>query len=238
MDRSAELSWYFDDSLYVLTVGSDEPRHIAVRTQPMSPPSMEQNLLNSLGTSPPVHHRGNLHWSPYGAGESTGGHGDIIVFDTEAESFWWMHGPAPAKLSDHKKFLDMEGKLAYVLWEGRSPMCFAAMDVWAMQDYEAETWSFRYPIDVSTVEASRQLCTTPIPCEKNKKTPLDSKVRWFNDMAMLNDRELLIRFNNKHVLRCDTDGEFLGLVAIGYRQYRMHLTPHRLQESIIPIPSH
>jgi hypothetical protein len=57
-------------------------------------------------------------------------------------------------------------------------------------------------------------------------------------MALLNERELLILFNNKHVLRCDIDGKFLGIVNIGKSQYRMSLTKHYFQESIIPIPFH
>uniref|UniRef100_A0A8R7R656 Uncharacterized protein n=1 Tax=Triticum urartu TaxID=4572 RepID=A0A8R7R656_TRIUA len=89
----------------------------------------------------------------------------------------------------------------------------------AIIDYEAEIWAFRYRIDVSTVEASRQLYLTSF--KKKKTRPLDSAVRLFNDMAVLNERELLVRFNHQHVLRCDIDGKFLGIVNIGKSQYRM-----------------
>ena len=127
----------------------------------------------------------------------------------------------------------MNGTLA--LW-GSSAPGFTAMDVWVMQDYEAEIWAFKYRIDVSTVEASRKLYLTSF--KKKRKAQLDSTVRWFNDMAVLNERELLIKFNKKHVMRCDIDGKFLGLVNIGKGQYYAWLTQHRLQESIVPIPYH
>lgn len=121
--------------------------------------------------------------------------------------------------------------------EGDADGClsFTALDIWVMQDYKAGIWDFKYRIDLSTVEASRQLYSTS--CKRKKKTPLHSTVQWFNDMVVLNERELLIMFNDKHVLRCDTDGKVLGLVNIGTSQYCMSLTPFRFQESVTPIPS-
>lgn len=121
--------------------------------------------------------------------------------------------------------------------EGDADGClsFTALDIWVMQDYKAGIWDFKYRIDLSTVEASRQLYLTS--CKRKKKTPLHSTVQWFNDMVVLNERELLIMFNDKHVLRCDTDGKVLGLVNIGTSQYCMSLTPFRFQESVTPIPS-
>ncbi|XBI42703.1 hypothetical protein VPH35_107557 [Triticum aestivum] len=226
--------WHpYKSSLHVLTVGSNVMRHISVRMQTLSPPSMEQEhqLLKGLRSKsccpPSVLHRGSLHWCPYDANE-IGGHSTyIIVFDTEAESFRWVS--SPTKLCHHRKLFDMNGTLA--LWGSLTPS-LTAMDVWAMQDY---VWSFKYRIDVSTLEVSRQLYSTS--CKKKKRTPLDSTVQWLNDMVVLNDRELLIMFNSKHVMRCDIDGNFLGMVNIGKRQYCMMLNHCCLKESIIPIPS-
>ncbi|XP_073361501.1 F-box only protein 12-like isoform X1 [Aegilops tauschii subsp. strangulata] len=230
--------------LYVLTVGSYEPRHVRVRIPTVSCPSVEQKLLSGLSYryySPPplpAHHHGCLHWFTYDDSNITGGARDIIVFDTEAESFRWMNSPvSPARnlsqsLYDRRLF-DMKGTLAFC---GGSPSS-TAIDVWVMQDYEAEIWVFKYRIDVSTVEASRQLYLTSF--KRKRKTPLDLTVKQFNEMAVLNERELLIRFNNRiHVLRCDIDGKFLGIANIGKSQYQMLLTHQHLQESIIPIPSH
>ncbi|XBI13416.1 putative F-box protein At3g10240 [Aegilops tauschii subsp. strangulata] len=222
-------------TLYILTVGYDKPRHAIVRMPAVSSPSMQQKLLTGLSLSSkhssPVHHRGSLHWCLHGAGDVTGDAGDIIVFDTEAESFRLMHSPAQS--CSNRKLFDMKGTLAF--WAGSTPS-FTSMDVWVMQDYEAEIWAFKYRIELSTVEASRQLYLSSY--KKKKKTPHDSAVQSFDDMAVLNEREVLIRFNDKHVLRCDIDGKFLGLVNIAKSQYCMSLTQHHLQESILPIPSH
>ncbi|KAF6996645.1 hypothetical protein CFC21_012963 [Triticum aestivum] len=222
-------------SLYVLTVGSDKPRHIRVRMPTVSSPSAEQKLLNKLrfssDCSPPVHHRGSLHWRHCGTSGIMGGGGDIIVFDAEAESFRWMRGPTQP--CHCRKLFDMEGTLA--LWGGSTTRS-TSMDVWVMHDYDAEIWAFKYRIDLSTVEASRQLYSTSFV--KKRIRSLDSTVRLLNDITVLNKCELLIMFNKKHVLRCDVDGKFLGVVNIGKSHYCMLLTQHRLQESIVPIPGH
>lgn len=224
-------------SLYVLTVGSKEPRQITVTMPTVLSPSEEHKLLNQLRSwsyhVPPVHHCGSLHWCPYGATNILGGSKDIIVFDTEAESFRCMRSPAQSYAN--RKLFYMEGTLA--LW-GSSTRIFTTMEVWVMQDYEAEIWAFKYRIDLSTVEASRQLYLTSSRKKRKKKTPLDSTVQYFSDMVVLNERELLIKFNAGHVLRCDIDGKFLGMVNLRKNQYCMEFTPYRLQENITPIPSH
>lgn len=57
----------------------------------------EHQLLKGLRSKsccpPSVLHRGSLHWCPYDANEIGGHRTDIIVFDTEAESFRWMCSP-------------------------------------------------------------------------------------------------------------------------------------------------
>lgn len=230
-------------SLYILTVGS-YARHVRVRMPTVLSPSAEHKLLEALRYSnycpPPVHLGGSLHWCPFSVcsvSDITGGSGDIVVFDTEAESFRWMRSPDQAY--PNRKLFDMNGTLGFwgssIKGDAGGCLSFTALDIWVMQDYKAGIWAFKYRIDLSKVEASRQLYLTS--CKGKKKTTLHSTVQWFNDMAVLNERELLIMFNDKHVLRCDTDGKVLGLVKIGKRQYCMSLTPHRFQESIIPIPS-
>ena len=107
-----------------------------------------------------------------------------------------------------------------------------------MQDYEAEIWSFKYRIELSTVEASRKLYLRSHKKKKKKKTPLDSVLQSFNDIALINERELLIRFNNRiHVLRCDIDGKFLGYVkSKDDQEIDLWVTNHYLRGSVIPLP--
>ncbi|KAK1620494.1 hypothetical protein QYE76_026011 [Lolium multiflorum] len=216
-------------NLYILTVGCDRPRHVELRTASSSP--MEDKPLNVLfrsGHFPIVDH-GNLHWHP----DVTGIQGQLIVFDTEAESFRWMR--FPTQLCYNLKLFSMKGSLAV---SGSSCCTYTVVDIWVMQDYQAEVWAFKYHIDLSVVEASRQLYLTSFENEKEREPPLDSLVKWINDMDVLNECELLIMCSRKQVLRCGVDGKFLGMVNIGESKYGMELTQLRLEESIVPLLYH
>ncbi|XP_037462561.1 putative F-box protein At2g02030 [Triticum dicoccoides] len=231
---SGSQNWT-ESSLYVLTVGSDKPRHVEVTMPTVLSASMEWVLVEALIRTPPIQHRGSLHWCPADAKQITGDGEDIIVFDTQADSFRWMRSPNLLIQPDvyHMgNLLNMQEALAF------SVVTLSTLDVWVMQDYEANIWAFKYRIDLPRVEKSRQLNLTSL--KRKRMTPLDTTVRWFNQIAMFNDRELLIQFNRNRVLRCDTDGKVAvsGMVKIGKKQYCMVLTGHRLQESMIPIPCH
>ena len=73
----------------------------------------------------------------------------------------------------------------------------AGVDVSVMQDYEAEIWAFKYRIDLSKVEASQQLYLSS--SNWKKKAPYDSLMHGFDDMVVLNERELLIMFNTPSI---------------------------------------
>uniref|UniRef100_A0ACD5ZBT1 Uncharacterized protein n=1 Tax=Avena sativa TaxID=4498 RepID=A0ACD5ZBT1_AVESA len=233
-----EATWRYKEkaTLHVLTVGDNESRSIQIIAPAFSSPSLKQmfELSYQLSWSSPVHHRGNLHWVLARPNHITGSTGDIIVFDTEAESFRWMSSPAQQQQGMANRVFDMEGTLAFVNY---STPDHTAMEIWLMQDYEAQIWAFKYRIGVSMIEASLALDLTSLRENKRKKQPLDTTVRFFSGMTVLNETELLIGFNDKHVLRCDTHSKFLQTVTIGKRQYCMELTRHRLQGSIVPIPS-
>ncbi|KAM0857989.1 hypothetical protein ACQ4PT_048106 [Festuca glaucescens] len=128
-------------ALHVLTVGDNESRSVRV-TVPSSP-SLEQAVLQgqprdtqytgAATNHPLVHHRGNLHWMRRHCGTAdTTDIADIIVFDTQAESFRLMH--TPVKLAHLDKLFDMEEKLALYNIDHR----LTAINVWVMQAYEAE----------------------------------------------------------------------------------------------------
>ncbi|XP_047080161.1 uncharacterized protein LOC124690877 [Lolium rigidum] len=217
-------------SLYILTLGSDRPRHVEVRLPTASPYSMEHKLLAVLFCSIhfPVVDHGNLHWHPYCATYLTGVDEQIIVFDTQVESFRWM--PCPPRMSYNLKLFNMKGRLAF---SGSSRYPDTGVDVWVMQDYDAEIWAFKYRIDLSVVDQA--------PFKREKQIPLNSRVKWMRgiaSMAALDDGELLGMFDARHALRCDIDGRFLGLVNVGTGQYCMEFTQLRLKESIIPFPYH
>jgi hypothetical protein len=180
---------------------------------------------------PPVHYHGNLHWSRCRFKELTSESESIVVFDTTNESFRWMSGPS---VGFWEKVLDMKGTLAFA---SCSVPNLTVIDVWVIHDYNAQIWSFKYRIDVSMIEASRTLGKNYLGGKKVKKQLADTTVKFFDEIILLNENELLIGFNSKYVLHCNIEGKFLQMVTISKKQYCMELTRYCLQESIMPIPS-
>ncbi|XP_051213842.1 F-box protein At5g49610 [Lolium perenne] len=190
---AVELPDYF-----VLTVGSDQPRPI------QRPQGGVPAARSSRG--PPVHHRGSLHWAVSLK---------ITVFDTVAETFRQMS--RPAQLGHMVSLLDMGGALALC---GTSDD-FVTLDVWVLQDYDAQTWGFQYRINLLEMVA--------VP-------PLNLRERYAPTMDVINERELLIEHRPDRLLHCDIDGVFLGNVEHEERLIGLALTRHRLQESLISLP--
>jgi hypothetical protein len=86
-----------------------------------------------------------------------------------------------------------------------------------MQDYDAETWSFKNRINLSAVDPK-------VMCPR---------------MGVLNEGELLIQFGLRRMLRYDMDGKLLGYVKSEEGQeIDLWITKHYLQDSVIPLPFH
>ncbi|XBI88825.1 hypothetical protein VPH35_026739 [Triticum aestivum] len=209
---------------YAIAVGSDKIRYFRLGCIPQptsSSPSLELALRKGLPSSsqyPPVHHRGGLHWE---LEKYHGWDADcIMVFNTAAETFRLMSRPARLGKCLHESLLEMNDTLA---------LCSISIDkhtidVWVVQDYDAETWSFRHQIDLTGVDPSALvgLGVTMIPT-----------------MAALNEGELLIQFTStrRRVLHFDSDGKFLGYVkSEGDQEIKLCVTKHYLRGSIIPLP--
>lgn len=178
-------------------------------------PPMEQDLLDGLTCSSNVSilHRGSLHWGlkeRYRSDTSK-----ILVFNTADETFRWMS--RPTGMSFWTLLLEIDSMLA---------MCTSSdgivVDIHMMQDYEAEVWAFKYRIDLSGLKAS---------------LPPDLRVRCLRKIVVLDKHELLIELDAGHIVCCDIDGKFLGHVKCSEcEESRMHITPYRFQENIIPLP--
>ncbi|XBI75403.1 hypothetical protein VPH35_068775 [Triticum aestivum] len=196
-DVAIELLEYF-----VLTVGSDQPRCIQWPTVP------EQRFIPAIWFyhCPAVHHRGSLHWA-MGL--------NITVFDTIAETFQQMS--RPTQLGDTVSLGDMDGALALCC---TSSECVTTLDVWVLQDYDAETWGFMYTFNLLAMEAS---------------PPLDLGIKYVPSMAVINEREMLIEQCPSRLLHCDIDGVFLGNVESEEHENHLALTRHRFQESMISL---
>ncbi|XP_051198104.1 F-box protein At5g18160 [Lolium perenne] len=209
--------------LHVITVGHSQSRKIRAASSPLE----EKALLEALpgdsysAYNPPVRHRGNLHWMSSG---------EIIVFDTATELFRRMR----AATNSYSLF-DVQGKLGLYTPDKR----YTYMDVWVIEDYEAEMWEFKYRIDMSSIEACNSLHLTCPKQEKRKRTSVrvNPMSRMIHEISMLNEHELLFGYNDNHMLRCNIDGKLLGRANMAKRIYNLELTRHRLKECIIPIPS-
>ncbi|CAM0952381.1 unnamed protein product [Alopecurus aequalis] len=200
----------FTTSYCVIAVGSGNPQP-RIPQPAVSSPSLEVVLRTGLPSSssdPPVHHNGSLHWKL--------GTPSIVVFNTTAEMFRLMSSPAPpAKLRTEELLLEMDGTLAFCRISGKRD----TIDVWAMQDYDAEIWSSKHRINLSVVDC------------------FDSARTMFPKMSVLSEGELLIQFSLRSVLCYDIDGKFLGYVKSEEDQkLYLQITRHYLQESVIPLP--
>ncbi|KAE8792111.1 hypothetical protein D1007_33264 [Hordeum vulgare] len=207
-------------SYYVVAVGSDNTRYIGqgcIPQQTSSPPSSELVLRGVLGASweyPPAHHHGSMHWrleKYYGWDENY-----IMVFNTAAETFRLMC--RPARLSDclHEWLLEMDGTLALCSIRGDKH----TIDVWVLQDYDAETWSFKHRINLTGVDPSA------LP-----------KVTMIHRMAALNEGVLLVQFTCRRVLHFDIHGKFLGYVkSRDDQEIDSWITKHYHRGSGIPLP--
>ncbi|KAM3198403.1 hypothetical protein ACQJBY_073511 [Aegilops geniculata] len=193
---------------FVLPVGSDQPRCV------QWPTVLEIFPATRSSDYPPVRHRRGLHWA-LGLG--------ITVFDTVTETFRQMSRPAQLP-GDMVSLLDLCGDLALRRTSGDC----VTLDVWVLQDYDAEMWAFRYRIDLRVMEA--------LP-------PLNLRVKYVPMMAVINERELLIQHGGDRLFHCDIEGVFLGYVesqdhesSLNQFANSLSLTRHRLQESMISLP--
>jgi hypothetical protein len=205
-------------SYNVVAVGSDNPR--CIRQACIPHPTDVVALLGSgvtgwavqlvqLANYPPVHHRGNLHWEL--------GISCIIVFNTTTEVFRLMSSPAQLRAQE-LLLVEMDGALAFCSFSTNRD----TLDVWVMQDYDAEIWAFKHRINLSVVDTTSRW---------------DSRMTMYAKMAVLNGCELLIQFSLGHVLHYDSHGKFLGYVKSEEdRKMYLWVTTHYLQESVLPLP--
>jgi F-box interacting protein len=195
--------------LYVLVVGSNDPRQIG-----QLPVSLE--LLKGLRccwNAPALHH-GNLHWDLMGRyfGDATK---NILVFDIVFETFRWIQPPADKYI--WKSLLEMNNVLA--MWCSRN---WINIDIYVMQDYTREVWTLTHQINIFELGGSPSLHYTKSRVLK---------------IVMLNERELLIELSNRIILHCDIDGKFLGTIECdGVEDNCMDITPYHFRENIVPLP--
>ncbi|KAJ1257500.1 hypothetical protein BS78_10G001400 [Paspalum vaginatum] len=139
--------YYSDDDEYgynILSAGSAQPRRLPGRA-PF--PADRKPYLVGLSYGRPVAHRGVLHWlRAHSVATRTG---KMLAFCTNSETFRLMslpptaHGEAAAAALLELDGDDGAGPLlcALAMHHGGTPL-----DIWVLQDYEAETWTLRHRV--------------------------------------------------------------------------------------------
>ncbi|VAH83136.1 unnamed protein product [Triticum turgidum subsp. durum] len=117
---------------YIFTLGSDQQlRHIGF-------PEAKELLLRFSTVS--ILFRGNLHWCIRNL---------MMAFDTTAESFRQVRSPVGPGYSNLIEMGDMLGISSL-------SDAAASVNIWVLQDYEAEVWTFKYRVEFPVAETREQ----------------------------------------------------------------------------------
>ncbi|KAF7031432.1 hypothetical protein CFC21_042759 [Triticum aestivum] len=181
---------------YVFVLGSDQPpRHIGC-------PDVHEMIL-----ALPILFRGALHWHKE---QHDSGISKILVFDTIAESFQYIHPPTVPGCAN---IFEMDGML------GMSRFNHAAttIDIWMMQDYVSEVWAIKYQVKL------------PVP-ELTLKFGSFNKQRGVVACFWDGDLQVLVKFGD-WLLQVDVDGKLVASFhckLIDYTQFCLKgsLVPH------------
>ncbi|XBI40590.1 hypothetical protein VPH35_125167 [Triticum aestivum] len=200
---------------YVLTVGSDMPRIISRPSVSSRLPKCKRQGVFDSRFSSQVYHHCSMHWLTGIYMETAV---DIMVFDTITETFRWMR--SPDQLGCRVSLLEMGNKLASCSHN------VGSIEIWVMQDYEAEAWALNYRINLVTMKTPPQL---------------DFSVRRISNIALLNKRELLIwcwtpSWGHDYLLHYDIDEKLLGCYKLKDGTYSVYFTNQYIQESMLPLP--
>ncbi|CAN6341059.1 unnamed protein product [Urochloa humidicola] len=122
-----EASSGWKDYYYVLAAGATRPRRLS--RAPADRPA---------GYQQPVAHGEILYWATtHPQADRTG---KMLAFHTASETFRLMSGPPGATMA---QLLELDGSLC-----AQSMPCATRLDIWVLQDHEAERWTLRLRMEV------------------------------------------------------------------------------------------
>lgn len=125
-----------DGCCNVLSLGSGQP--------PRSVGTPEEAHQVMFLNDKSVLFRGGLHWHRL---QYVGESNMIVVFDTTAESFRWMRAPVVSGTTLDGLF-EMDGMLGMSCFNDTA----TSIDIWVLQDYESEVWTFKCHIELPLAE--------------------------------------------------------------------------------------
>ncbi|CAM0947529.1 unnamed protein product [Alopecurus aequalis] len=194
----------FDRTYYVLTLGSQEARIIEYRTSaPAVIAGLEEGLSSSTGW-PPVLFHGSLHWPPQESQK-----GNMLVFNTIAESFRWIDPPHEVpEMYNRTRLFEMEGTLAMFCPEPQPGRAY----LWFLADYEEMNWVRKHRVELSV-----KIVSHPI---------------WFHPVIPYQEGDMLLpESSSNRVWHCDNTGQLQGSFECSLLDLK--ITPHVLKQSLV-----
>ncbi|XBI31869.1 hypothetical protein VPH35_055390 [Triticum aestivum] len=186
------------DTCCIFTLGSIQPSQNIGR-----PPEAEQ-VCSRGGVA--LMFRGSLHWHLKQHGTESN---MIVVFDTTTESFKQMHAPVVFR---HAKLFEMDGVLGV---SSRNDVG-SIINIWELQDYESQVWTFK--------------CKIELPVNEIKVLCRQIDNYWYA-VVMPGDGELLVLVQYAEwLLHLDMDGK---LVA-SFHQRDVTATQLQLKQTLVP----
>ncbi|XBI21872.1 hypothetical protein VPH35_062949 [Triticum aestivum] len=179
---------------YIFTIGSGhQPRNIGCPDA--------KALIFTLSTL----FRGSLHWHMK---QQESASSRIMVFDTTAESFRQMRAPVVRGFGN---LFEMDGMLGLSIIKDEQ----TSVDIWVMQDYEGQVWTFKARVELPIAEIRVQF---------GKFVDFWDVVAAPSDV----DVQVLVK-TDEWLLQVDTDGK---LVASFHRR-GLNPTQRRLKQSLV-----
>uniref|UniRef100_A0A0D3HHR9 F-box domain-containing protein n=2 Tax=Oryza TaxID=4527 RepID=A0A0D3HHR9_9ORYZ len=137
-----------------------------------------------------------------------GGQNKIVVFDTLDEVFRWLH--VPFKMHNVSSLLEIEGSLAM----SNSHIGSSKVDLWLLQDYKHMVWVHKYRIELPVIEIRR----------------FEEDDGWYLHIVSQEGDVLVDGFDWQ--FHYDIKGNLLEKFQCSGRM--LNITPHILQESLVP----
>ncbi|TVU29964.1 hypothetical protein EJB05_21563, partial [Eragrostis curvula] len=138
LDGAAGVYAIFQRERYFCVLSPSSPASRRLPARAPAPTHDPQDTTYEV----PVAHRGSLHW--FSEHPEAHGTGKMLAFHTLSETFRLMARPPPPErdTSSSRALFELDGKLGVVDLQSGT----LSLDVWVLQDYEAERWALHHRV--------------------------------------------------------------------------------------------
>ncbi|XBI31868.1 hypothetical protein VPH35_055389 [Triticum aestivum] len=204
------LLYHKDENIGLHPVGEEHDRYYIIALGSVEPP---RNIRCALGAEQvylrggeALMFRGNLHWHLRQRETESN---KIVVFDSTTESFKQMHAPVVFR---HATLFEMDGMLGMFSCNDVG----TTINIWELQDYENQVWTFKCKIELPINEIS-------VLCGKHDNY-------WFA-VIVPGDGDLLVLVQfAEWLLQVDADGK----LVTSFHQPELFPTQLQLKQTLVP----